>query len=319
MPLRLLYILPSKNMVKKSDINVWFKRFQRLREVPVDEIDHGAKLLWFTVWQLMYEKGFCWATNKKLAVYLGGVDKSTVSGWVSDLSNAGWLEVYVDKSGGNRRKLIATEPIPANSNTPIGTQQASYAGTLNEAEEIDSDTSTEEIDDTIGTEAQQNNRVKNVSTSETETIDRKRVHPEGDGDSEPENVRTEVESVLNSQQDFSELPKELRAKILLWLFCELRGNWPPHLQVKRLIRNLKTLFTEFEFEEIAVAIWNAEHNDWYMGLTGARTDPYTLHWLTKPHDHHIQEFLGQDLHFSTEGKEYKIRKMLGKYVPDFKN
>jgi hypothetical protein len=96
----------------------------------------NAKLLYGEITALCSEKGFCWASNNYFAK-LYNKDKGTISRWISQLIDQGYIQTEVDKEDGNKRKLwlsvSAPTPIDKNDNTyrqkrlhPIGKNAYSY-------------------------------------------------------------------------------------------------------------------------------------------------------------------------------------------------
>lgn len=83
----------------------------------------NAKLLYGEVTALCNEKGFCWATNNYFAE-LYGVSKTTISRWLRDLKEKGYISIeMIYKEGSkeidNRYIRICGEGILKNVNTPI--------------------------------------------------------------------------------------------------------------------------------------------------------------------------------------------------------
>jgi DNA-binding transcriptional ArsR family regulator len=83
----------------------------------------NEKLLYGEITALCNEKGYCWATNQYFAE-LYGVSRQTVSGWVSNLKNCGYVSLEIAYKGGtreieNRYIRIHEDPIKEKPNTPI--------------------------------------------------------------------------------------------------------------------------------------------------------------------------------------------------------
>ena len=74
-----------------------------------------ARLLYGEIKALCDQQGYCWASNQYLA-RLYGVQKETVSVWLRQLRRGGWIEIQLDASQGNLRKIYLTQP--ANNATP---------------------------------------------------------------------------------------------------------------------------------------------------------------------------------------------------------
>lgn len=63
-----------------------------------------SKLLFAEITALSNKEGYCWASN----TYFGelyGVDKDTVSRWMSELVKAKYVTIEVDRKAGNLRKV----------------------------------------------------------------------------------------------------------------------------------------------------------------------------------------------------------------------
>lgn len=74
------------------------------------EISANAKLLYGEVTALCNEKGYCWASNEYFSK-LYGVEKRTISRWVSELTSKGYLQIRIlYKSTGEVEKRILTLP-----------------------------------------------------------------------------------------------------------------------------------------------------------------------------------------------------------------
>ncbi len=74
------------------------------------EISANAKLLYGEVTALCNEKGYCWASNNYFA-NLYNVEKRTISRWISELTNKGFLQIrIIYKSSGEVEQRILTLP-----------------------------------------------------------------------------------------------------------------------------------------------------------------------------------------------------------------
>lgn len=87
------------------------------------KIRPNAKLLYGEITALTNEKGYCWANNQYFAD-LYEVNKETISRWVSELSDRGYITVeLIYKEGSNqiinRYIRISHDPIDEIVNTPI--------------------------------------------------------------------------------------------------------------------------------------------------------------------------------------------------------
>ncbi|WKN44290.1 helix-turn-helix domain-containing protein [Tunicatimonas pelagia] len=67
-----------------------------------------ARLLYGEIKALCDQQGYCWASNQYLA-RLYGVQKETVSVWLRQLRRGGWIEIQLDTSQGNLRKIYLTQ------------------------------------------------------------------------------------------------------------------------------------------------------------------------------------------------------------------
>lgn len=88
-----------------------------------EDLKPNAKLLYGEITALCNEKGYCWASNSYFAE-LYGVKKETISRWISELSEKGYIKVdLIYKEGSNqiinRYIRINQEPIDEIINTPI--------------------------------------------------------------------------------------------------------------------------------------------------------------------------------------------------------
>lgn len=74
-------------------------------EVRYDKkLPPNAKLLYGEISTLAHKDGFCWASNKYFSE-LYEVSESTVSVWIKQLSDSGYITPYVNQSDGNSRKI----------------------------------------------------------------------------------------------------------------------------------------------------------------------------------------------------------------------
>ncbi|WKN44890.1 helix-turn-helix domain-containing protein [Tunicatimonas pelagia] len=68
------------------------------------QLKPAAKLLYGEVLALSDRTGYCWATNQYFAD-LYGVNKKTISGWLSQLVNRNYLRITYEISQGNQRRI----------------------------------------------------------------------------------------------------------------------------------------------------------------------------------------------------------------------
>lgn len=88
-----------------------------------DELSANAKLLYGEITALCNEKGYCWASNDYFS-QLYSKSRITVSRWISELIQKGYIKSEISKEDGNMRMLtpVLTKtiiPIIKNDNTPI--------------------------------------------------------------------------------------------------------------------------------------------------------------------------------------------------------
>jgi DNA-binding transcriptional ArsR family regulator len=69
-----------------------------------ESLSSSAKLFYGELTALSKKLGYCWATNQYF-VDLYKVDKDTISRWISQLTDAGHIEVSIDKKKGNSRTI----------------------------------------------------------------------------------------------------------------------------------------------------------------------------------------------------------------------
>lgn len=68
----------------------------------------NAKLMYGEISALTNKEGFCFATNQYFSE-LYKVSEFTVSRWISQLRDQGHIEVWIDNSAGNKRKITIAE------------------------------------------------------------------------------------------------------------------------------------------------------------------------------------------------------------------
>ena len=72
------------------------------------EVPDGAKLLYGEITALCNSHGYCWASNKYFSD-LYGKSSDTISRWISQLAQAGFILTLVDNQKGNARKIWLAE------------------------------------------------------------------------------------------------------------------------------------------------------------------------------------------------------------------
>lgn len=75
-----------------------------------DALVPNAKLLYGEISALCSIEGFCWAENAYFA-NLYGVTTSQISRWISQLAAAGYINVEINKSAGNSRKITIDQKV----------------------------------------------------------------------------------------------------------------------------------------------------------------------------------------------------------------
>jgi hypothetical protein len=100
-------------------------------EVRYDKrISASAKILFVEITALQNKAGVCWAGNGYFAD-LYEVQKSTVSEWVKQLEDAGYINSKVHKNRGNLRSIRLTHPLLENPKTSSGKPEPSNNKTNN--------------------------------------------------------------------------------------------------------------------------------------------------------------------------------------------
>ena len=68
----------------------------------------NAKLLYGEIKALCDQQGYCWASNHYLAT-LYGVHKETISLWLRQLKEGGWILIHLAQDQGNQRKIYLND------------------------------------------------------------------------------------------------------------------------------------------------------------------------------------------------------------------
>ena len=122
-------------MVKKKLLKKMFDRSDNMNQNPPKnyfgiipanvrydkELKPNAKLLYSEITALTNEKGYCWATNNYFAE-LYEVSKVSVSNWISQLNQKGYIRVEIikdEETNQVKERRIYITPIQENFNTPI--------------------------------------------------------------------------------------------------------------------------------------------------------------------------------------------------------
>lgn len=87
-----------------------------------ESLTPNAKLLYGEITALCNERGYCWATNGYFAE-LYNVSKVSVSKWIGNLKDAGYISIEMEQDGGTKQILnryirLVNDPIKENLNTP---------------------------------------------------------------------------------------------------------------------------------------------------------------------------------------------------------
>lgn len=94
-----------------------------------DDLSANAKLLYGEITSLCNEKGYCWATNEYFA-NLYNVSKISISRWISQLSNKGYIGIKLDYKAGTReienRYIIIDQKLLEKTITPINKNDNTY-------------------------------------------------------------------------------------------------------------------------------------------------------------------------------------------------
>lgn len=87
-----------------------------------ESLTPNAKLLYGEITALCNERGYCWATNGYFAE-LYNVSKVSVSKWIGNLKDSGYISIEMEQDGGTKQILnryirLVNDPIKENLNTP---------------------------------------------------------------------------------------------------------------------------------------------------------------------------------------------------------
>ena len=88
-------------------------------------ISSSEKLLYAELTALCSKHGYCWASNSYFSE-LYGVNKNTVSSWVSSLVKRGYIQIDVDRSKGNLRKVYLKKHIGVPKKLNTYTEKAEH-------------------------------------------------------------------------------------------------------------------------------------------------------------------------------------------------
>ena len=87
------------------------------------DLSPNAKLLYGEITALCNEKGYCWATNEYFAE-LYGVSKKSISNWVKQLCDGGYIKTELNYIQGGKKTSIPPRkiflyPLEKNFHTPL--------------------------------------------------------------------------------------------------------------------------------------------------------------------------------------------------------
>jgi hypothetical protein len=91
--------------------------------IPADvrydmKLKPNAKLLYGEITALCGAQGFCWAKNDYFSA-LYEVKNETISRWIGQLKNRGFIDVIINKLDGNTRKITLTNTLLTKKSIPI--------------------------------------------------------------------------------------------------------------------------------------------------------------------------------------------------------
>lgn len=156
-------------------------------------INMNAKFLFMAIFELQHEKGYCYASNKYLAMEeLNGVHPNSIPRWLSELEDAGWIKVKIIR--GEKNEVIERR-IYTNLNNDNSVFMTPHESTfMTPINTIDVNTP---INPTVNTPINPTVKYKknNIEKEEKENIKRKATpvngspsSPDGDEFKEPEDA-----------------------------------------------------------------------------------------------------------------------------------
>ena len=89
------------------------------------QLSSSEKLLYAELTALCSKYGYCWASNSYFSE-LYNVNKNTVSSWVSSLAKRGYVQIDVDRSKGNLRKVYLKKSIAIPKKMDTYTEKAEH-------------------------------------------------------------------------------------------------------------------------------------------------------------------------------------------------
>lgn len=81
--------IKSKLLIRQKGVR-WFIGLNQILED--NDLEHQEKLLFFLIWSLSYDRGYCYAANQLLQDKLK-LGKTQMSGYVNSLQTKGYVEI----------------------------------------------------------------------------------------------------------------------------------------------------------------------------------------------------------------------------------
>ena len=107
------------------------------------QLSSSEKLLYAELTALCSKHGYCWASNSYFSE-LYNVNKNTVSSWVSSLAKRGYVQIDVDRSKGNLRKVYLKKSIAIPKKMDTYTEKAEHNNKKNSKTNNNTNTNIEE-------------------------------------------------------------------------------------------------------------------------------------------------------------------------------
>ncbi len=150
----------------------------------------GARCLAVRIFSLARKEGYCWAYNNYLAKEIG-CSKPTITRWLRQLKDYGYIEVDVLQSTGNNRKIFPKNPPITSDKTPMITDDSASTHIESDSSLIEDDSSDHEGSDPLITAAQHNKKKEQEETN-------KKKEQEDDVDAGGNKLSSEQNILLNS-------------------------------------------------------------------------------------------------------------------------
>ncbi len=289
-----------------------------MRQIMAEtELDQGAKLLWIKIWQLSHNKNkSCYAGNSSLSKMLA-TTPGTISRWISQLERAGYVRRELNRASGYRdRKLYAIAPIRMDQQTPILMDEASSDDIEEEGLLSETDSLPDAEGEALSMYDEQSNGLKNrKNTQNLDSRGSKAPSPDDADHVHWTESKAEAESIIQNASNAGDLSIEQRSNILLWLFSELRGRWI--LNTGKVSNKFAAALKTMPFENIAEAMWICEHNKYFMAETERKQTKWTLTWLLKENEIHIDDVINSEkVNIEPSKRHMEIRKNIQHLVPN---